>query len=241
VYFSSLGPCSYGLGSAEHGQTKTLKHYEDTLIKDCFGVERLAEYQGQGKLSAVLVYALPATALSAAPGGRDNSLVVAKAAFTDLSLPDPTKNFFLSPAFIVGAFHVDVSTPIRFGATSAVAAKDEAAADRRSQLKIRAALHSHEKNVEEAGMASLAAGFAYGHGVGGYGEDLETEALTITVSTNKKEEGGEDSTKPRASPTKAPNKAKQQSVSRRASASTTIALAPVLSPGDLHGGLGSQL
>jgi hypothetical protein len=47
VYFSTFGPASYGLGTGD---------YEVNIIKDCFGVERLSEYEGKGKLDVVLVY-----------------------------------------------------------------------------------------------------------------------------------------------------------------------------------------
>ena len=41
VYFSTLGPASYDLGSPE---------YEENIIIDCFGAERLEEYRGKHKL-----------------------------------------------------------------------------------------------------------------------------------------------------------------------------------------------
>jgi hypothetical protein len=47
VYVSTQGPASYGLGSAD---------YEVNIIKDCFGVERINEYKGKGKLDVVLIY-----------------------------------------------------------------------------------------------------------------------------------------------------------------------------------------
>jgi hypothetical protein len=47
VYVSTQGPASYGLGSDE---------YEDNIIKDCFGVERIDEYRGKGKLDVIIVY-----------------------------------------------------------------------------------------------------------------------------------------------------------------------------------------
>ena len=136
VYFSTLGPCSFGLGSSDHSKTQDLKNYEVALIKGCFGIDKMEEHQGQGKLSAVLVYALPTACLSAAPGGRDNAVAVSQSTFHDLSLPDPNKDFFLSPAFVVGAFLVDVAKPIKFDANAAATAKGEVAADRRSHLKV---------------------------------------------------------------------------------------------------------
>jgi hypothetical protein len=47
VYVSTQGPASYGLGTDE---------YEVNIIKDCFGVERLEEYRGKGKLDVIIVY-----------------------------------------------------------------------------------------------------------------------------------------------------------------------------------------
>jgi hypothetical protein len=47
VYVSTLGPASYGLGTDD---------YEVNIIKDCFGVERIEEYKGKGKLDVVIIY-----------------------------------------------------------------------------------------------------------------------------------------------------------------------------------------
>jgi hypothetical protein len=47
VYVSTQGPASYGLGS---------DRYELNIIKDCFGVERVSEYEGKGKLDVIIVY-----------------------------------------------------------------------------------------------------------------------------------------------------------------------------------------
>lgn len=38
VYLSTLGPVSYGVGTQQ---------YEENIVLDCFGTERLAEYKGQ--------------------------------------------------------------------------------------------------------------------------------------------------------------------------------------------------
>jgi hypothetical protein len=47
VYVSTQGPASYGIGTTK---------YEVNIIKDCFGVERVSEYLGKGKLDVILVY-----------------------------------------------------------------------------------------------------------------------------------------------------------------------------------------
>jgi hypothetical protein len=47
VYVSTLGPASYGLGTDD---------YEVNIIKDCFGVERIDEYKGKGKLDVIIIY-----------------------------------------------------------------------------------------------------------------------------------------------------------------------------------------
>ena len=72
VYFSTKSPVSYGLGK---------RTYEESIVRDCFGIERLKEYQGQSKLDAVLVYACEPSILLPAPGGRDNAKMVPRQTF----------------------------------------------------------------------------------------------------------------------------------------------------------------
>jgi hypothetical protein len=59
VYFSTLGPAAYHLGSDS---------YEENIIVDCFGAERLEEYKGKGMLDMCLVYGAEAAVLTQAPG-----------------------------------------------------------------------------------------------------------------------------------------------------------------------------
>ena len=70
VYFSTLSPVSYGLGS------QSTAEYEENLIVDCFGKERLEEYRGKHKLDLVLVYGIDPAVLQQAPGGRSNAKMV---------------------------------------------------------------------------------------------------------------------------------------------------------------------
>jgi hypothetical protein len=116
VYFSMLGPASYGLGAASTDAAA----YEENLVKDCFGVERLSAYRGQGRVSAVLVYAVHRWALQPVPGGRRHAAMVAKADFADLSLPHNNGTYFLRPDRIVGAFMVDPQRPPRSAGAPAV-------------------------------------------------------------------------------------------------------------------------
>mmetsp|Transcript_33577 Transcript_33577/g.39454 ORF Transcript_33577/g.39454 Transcript_33577/m.39454 type:complete len:411 (+) Transcript_33577:2-1234(+) len=109
VYFSTLGPCSYGLGTYE---------YEENLIRDCFGVERLEEYKGQGRLSAVIVSACHPALLQPAPGGRDRAKVVSKSDFSAFSLPHLDGNYFLRPDRILGVFYIDPNEQPRSGASN---------------------------------------------------------------------------------------------------------------------------
>jgi len=97
VYVSTQGPASYGLGTDD---------YEVNIIKDCFGVERVDEYLGKGKLDVVLVYACEARTLQQAPGGRDNAKMISKSTFKDFSL-EHHHNYFLRPDRIFGAFYID--------------------------------------------------------------------------------------------------------------------------------------
>ena len=88
VYFSTRGPLSYGLGTL---------NYEENIIKDCFGVGRVDEYKGKGKLDAVIIYGCEGDLLQQAPGGRDNAKMIPKPFFKDLMLPQIDGNYFLGP------------------------------------------------------------------------------------------------------------------------------------------------
>jgi hypothetical protein len=62
VYFSTLGPAAYALGTDS---------YEENIIVDCFGPERLDEYKDKGMLDLCLVYGAEAAVLSQAPGSDE--------------------------------------------------------------------------------------------------------------------------------------------------------------------------
>eukprot|EP00615_Pteridomonas_danica_P006003 CAMPEP_0114330758 /NCGR_PEP_ID=MMETSP0101-20121206/1966_1 /TAXON_ID=38822 ORGANISM="Pteridomonas danica, Strain PT" /NCGR_SAMPLE_ID=MMETSP0101 /ASSEMBLY_ACC=CAM_ASM_000211 /LENGTH=748 /DNA_ID=CAMNT_0001460879 /DNA_START=458 /DNA_END=2704 /DNA_ORIENTATION=+ len=133
VYFSTLGPCSYGLGSSELGSNEV---YEEMIIKDCFGVERMDEYKGKDKLDVVIVYGISPLALQPAPGGRDNAKVVTKATFQDLSLPHEDGNFFLHPSAILGSFLIRTSNPLECDAQSLEEAESEVLSDEAIRIEI---------------------------------------------------------------------------------------------------------
>jgi hypothetical protein len=61
VYFSTLGPAAYALGTSL---------YEENIIVDCFGVKKLKKYKGKGMLDLCLVYGADPKVLSQAPGER---------------------------------------------------------------------------------------------------------------------------------------------------------------------------
>eukprot|EP00615_Pteridomonas_danica_P004176 CAMPEP_0114340100 /NCGR_PEP_ID=MMETSP0101-20121206/8156_1 /TAXON_ID=38822 ORGANISM="Pteridomonas danica, Strain PT" /NCGR_SAMPLE_ID=MMETSP0101 /ASSEMBLY_ACC=CAM_ASM_000211 /LENGTH=825 /DNA_ID=CAMNT_0001473259 /DNA_START=811 /DNA_END=3285 /DNA_ORIENTATION=+ len=118
VYFSLLGPASYGFGvdinnKNEEGEEEGGEDYETRLIVDCYGKERLKEYHGKGTLSLVLVCAVEEGLLSPAPGGRDNALMVPKQMFETLCLPSEG-SYFLPPCCIQGAFHLHEKKPQQF-------------------------------------------------------------------------------------------------------------------------------
>jgi len=103
VYFSTLGPVTYDLGSPM---------YEDNIIIDCFGKERLEEYRGKHKLDVCLVYGVEPLIIDQAPGGRDNAKVVSKPTFESYCLSEADGSFFLRPDRIMGAFLLDPSREI---------------------------------------------------------------------------------------------------------------------------------
>ena len=91
MYFSTLGPSSYNLGSRD---------YEDNIIIDCFGKERLEEYKGKHKLDVLFVYGVNPKCVEQAPGGRENAKVVPKAHFSDFSAPLKDGKYFLRQDYI---------------------------------------------------------------------------------------------------------------------------------------------
>jgi len=102
VYFSTLGPASYGLGSPQ---------YEENIIVDCFGKERLEEYRGKHKLDLLLVYGIDPLMVQQAPGGRDNAKVVGKVMFEDFSLAHEDGTFYLRSDRLMGAYLLDPAHP----------------------------------------------------------------------------------------------------------------------------------
>jgi hypothetical protein len=209
VHFSTLGPCSYGLGGVEHASTGELHAYEDALVKGCFGVGRMREYKGTSKLAAVLVYALPACVLSLGRSGSDSDVLVSPALLADLSLQDgsPAKNYFLPAAAVVGAFLVDPRRPMRFSAASGPAARDEAAADLRSQARLHQAFLVLEANEDGAYDAASAVGSVSAHaallqlassgGGDGDGSDFEDESKEKAAKSGSSG-GGADSKEEKA-------------------------------------------
>jgi hypothetical protein len=98
VYFSLRSPLSYNLGNDD---------YEVNIIKDCFGVERVNEYVGKGKLDALIVYGCEPQMLAQAPGGRDNAKMVPKSYFHSLMLPKDDGTYFLRPDRILAVFVIN--------------------------------------------------------------------------------------------------------------------------------------
>jgi len=98
VYFSTLGPASYGLGTDE---------YEKNIIIDCFGKERLEELRDKHKFDVVFVYAVNPKLIEPAPGGRDHAHMVSKQLFQTFGTKSYGGQYFLRPDFIVGAFLFD--------------------------------------------------------------------------------------------------------------------------------------
>jgi hypothetical protein len=146
-YFSVNGPCSYQLGTPE---------YEENIIVDCYGAERLAEYRGKGRLDLCLVYGADPTMLSPAPGGRDNAVMVTKTTFQSLSLPHADGNYFLRPDRILGTFLFQASSP-PIGYTEAESAiqneVDQDAATKQRVANAQLAMAAHGEKVRQAHLA----------------------------------------------------------------------------------------
>ena len=70
-------------------------------------MERLGEFQGKGRLDAVVVYGICPKVLEQAPGSREHAKMVPKMFFKDLSLEDEDGSFYLRTDAILGIFVVD--------------------------------------------------------------------------------------------------------------------------------------
>jgi len=102
--FSTMGPASYGLGSPE---------YERNVLTEYFGGGALEECRGKHKIDLCVVYGADPSVLQQEPGGRDNSKMVSKQTFEDLSLPHADGNYYLRPDRILAAFLLDPDHPPR--------------------------------------------------------------------------------------------------------------------------------
>ena len=92
-----------GLGSYKFGSDK----FEELLIVDCFGPERLDEYIGKGKLDVLLILVVHESLLSFVPGGRDNAVFIQKRAFETLASPEKDGYYYLHPSAIAACLHID--------------------------------------------------------------------------------------------------------------------------------------
>jgi len=101
LYFSTRGPSSYDIGSPT---------YEENIIIDCFGKERLEEYRGKHKLDVVFVYGINPKCVEQAPGGRENAKMVSKVLFEGFSDIKPDGHFYLRPDYIKAVMLIDGTT-----------------------------------------------------------------------------------------------------------------------------------
>jgi hypothetical protein len=98
VYFSTKGPCYYGLGTPE---------YEKNLIVDTFGYQKLDGYLGQGKLDLVLVYGADPCCVESLQNTKSKAKLIGKHLFEDLSLPAKDGQYYLRPDRIKAALLVN--------------------------------------------------------------------------------------------------------------------------------------
>ena len=112
VYFSTLGPASYDLGTSK---------YEENIIVDCFGKERLEEYRGQHKLDVLLVYSVNPKIAEQAPGGRDNAKMVSKNMFETFAVSAAEDGqYYLRPDRIRAAILLDGTSGLPTGRDAAL-------------------------------------------------------------------------------------------------------------------------
>eukprot|EP00615_Pteridomonas_danica_P012831 CAMPEP_0114340744 /NCGR_PEP_ID=MMETSP0101-20121206/8577_1 /TAXON_ID=38822 ORGANISM="Pteridomonas danica, Strain PT" /NCGR_SAMPLE_ID=MMETSP0101 /ASSEMBLY_ACC=CAM_ASM_000211 /LENGTH=313 /DNA_ID=CAMNT_0001474101 /DNA_START=2348 /DNA_END=3289 /DNA_ORIENTATION=- len=139
VYFSTRGPLSYDLGT---------KKYEENIIKDCFGIERLDEYLGKGNLDAVIIYGCEPSLLIQAPGGRDNAKMIPKSTFMDLMLPRMEEGYFLRPDRILGIFIMEKNIRFKKFNSRKFECDSEILNDENASIKLKANYIEAETNAE---------------------------------------------------------------------------------------------
>jgi hypothetical protein len=138
VYFSTKGPCSYGLGTLD---------YETNIIVDCFGESRLEEYRGKSMLDLVIIYGAQPQILSPAPGGRDNAVMVRKADFEALAYPHADGNYFLRPDRILGLFVINTATTSPLNGIRFASLKMENEVEKDNSVKLW--IHEVQKFIEQ--------------------------------------------------------------------------------------------
>jgi hypothetical protein len=202
VYFSTLGPSSYELGSSS---------YEENIIIDCFGKERLEEYRGKHKLDLLFVYGVNPKSVEQAPGGRENAKMVGKAIFEDLSLPSTDGNYFLRPDMIKGCFLLDPTSGFPEGRDDSLdELENEKLRDKQVQKILKDISHEMKKNSSNTKEARMLRGMyvqpAIGHG---HGHDEDKDQASSSSSKKKvvKKPSGSKGTKSlRSVPPSGPSK-----------------------------------
>ena len=140
VYFSTLGPSSYELGA---------EIYEENIIVDCFGKERLEEYRGKHKLDLLFVYGVHPKVVEQAPGGRENAKMVSTSLFNDLAVPALDGNFFLRPDNIKAAILLDGTSGLPGGREECLSGLEaEKLADRAVQRRLASAAAGLAHNAD---------------------------------------------------------------------------------------------
>jgi hypothetical protein len=129
MYFSTLGPSSYDLGSPQ---------YEENIIIDCFGKERLEEYRGKHKLDVVFIYGINPKCVEQAPGGRENAKMINKVMFELFSKPKLDGSYYLRPDFIKAALYIDGTSKLPLNRMEALKELElEKEKDRSIQMKLK--------------------------------------------------------------------------------------------------------
>jgi hypothetical protein len=97
IHFSTMGPLSYGIGSAD---------YEEKVLLDCFGEGKLKALRGTHNIDIVFVYGINPNCIEQSPGGPDTSKMVSRHLFELFGTP-VHHYYHLRPDHIKGCFLID--------------------------------------------------------------------------------------------------------------------------------------
>jgi len=137
VSFLTYGPASFDIGSP---------HYEENVVLDCFGRDRVEEFRGQHRVDICVVYGIdPMMADKALNNLHHSTMIVPQEYFQDFSLNHPDGTYFLRMDRVLACFDFDARTSI----TGLDAAKKQINLERIKDTEVTEIMQFHDMNKKQ--------------------------------------------------------------------------------------------